>query len=49
MDDLEALLQSLPALKPPGATKPKIDAITSLCITNIKVRFVRLVPPHSPH
>ncbi|KAF2810693.1 uncharacterized protein BDZ99DRAFT_561015 [Mytilinidion resinicola] len=36
MEELESLLQSLQALKPPGATKPKIDAITSLSINNIR-------------
>ncbi|KAF2197158.1 hypothetical protein GQ43DRAFT_458675 [Delitschia confertaspora ATCC 74209] len=36
MEALEAQLQSLPALKPPGATKAKIEAITALCINNIQ-------------
>ncbi|KAF2491625.1 hypothetical protein BU16DRAFT_492793 [Lophium mytilinum] len=36
MEELELLLQSLQTLKPPGATKPKIDAITSLSINNIR-------------
>lgn len=36
MDELETLLQSLQALKPPGITKTKIDAITSTCVDNIQ-------------
>ncbi|ORY17968.1 hypothetical protein BCR34DRAFT_657211 [Clohesyomyces aquaticus] len=36
MDELGSLLQSLQALKPPGVTKTKIDAITALCIQNVQ-------------
>ncbi|PSN68156.1 hypothetical protein BS50DRAFT_358644 [Corynespora cassiicola Philippines] len=36
MEELEALLQSLQALKPPGVTKPKIDAITAKCVENVQ-------------
>lgn len=34
---LESLLQQLQALKPPGASKGKIAAITTLCVDNVKV------------
>ena len=37
MEELETLLQSLQALKPPGVTKTKIESITTLCIQNIQV------------
>jgi protein NRD1 len=37
MEQLDALLQSLQALKPPGATKGKITAITKLCGDNVQV------------
>jgi protein NRD1 len=37
MEELEALLQSLQALKPPGVTKTKIDAITAKCVENVQV------------
>ncbi|KAG9855036.1 hypothetical protein KCU77_g6046, partial [Aureobasidium melanogenum] len=36
MEQLDALLQSLQALKPPGATKGKITAITKLCGDNVQ-------------
>lgn len=36
MEEIEALLQSLQALKPPGVTKPKIDAITAKCVDNVQ-------------
>ncbi|TKX19501.1 RNA polymerase II-binding domain-containing protein 2 [Elsinoe australis] len=35
VDELDALLQSLQALKPPGASKSKITAITQFCVDNI--------------
>lgn len=41
MEELEALLQSLQALKPPGVTKPKIDAITAKCVENVQVCRLR--------
>lgn len=34
MEELEGLLQSLQALKPPGVTKTKIETITALCVKN---------------
>ncbi|KPI42199.1 Rpb7-binding protein seb1 [Cyphellophora attinorum] len=34
--ELDTVLQSMLSLKPPGATKPKIDAITSLCAANVQ-------------
>jgi len=37
MEELEGLLQSLQALKPPGVTKTKIESITALCIKNVQV------------
>lgn len=37
MEQLDALLLSLQALKPPGATKGKITAITKLCGDNVQV------------
>lgn len=36
MEELEGLLQSLQALKPPGVTKTKIEAITALCVGNVQ-------------
>ena len=36
MEELETLLQSLQALKPPGVTKTKIESITALCIQKPK-------------
>jgi protein NRD1 len=37
MEELETLLQSLQALKPPGITKTKIDAILAKCVDNVQV------------
>ena len=37
MEELNTLLLSLSALKPPGANKSKITAITNLCIANANV------------
>lgn len=37
IDELNTLLLSLSALKPPGANKSKITAITNLCIANANV------------
>jgi protein NRD1 len=37
MEELESLLQSLQALKPPGITKTKIDAILAKCVDNVQV------------
>lgn len=37
VDQLDPLLQSLQALKPPGASKTKIAAITALCVENVQV------------
>ncbi|GAB7365408.1 hypothetical protein MBLNU230_g6486t1 [Neophaeotheca triangularis] len=39
IDDLDALLASLNALKPPGASKNKISTITQLCVTNIQAEL----------
>ncbi|KAF2280393.1 uncharacterized protein EI97DRAFT_430130 [Westerdykella ornata] len=36
MEELGTLLQSLQALKPPGVTKSKIDAITAKCVENVQ-------------
>lgn len=36
MEELGTLLQSLQALKPPGITKTKIDAITAKCVENVQ-------------
>ncbi|KAI5265631.1 hypothetical protein E4T47_08478 [Aureobasidium subglaciale] len=36
IEQLDALLQSLQALKPPGATKGKISAVTTLCVENVQ-------------
>ncbi|KAF2688953.1 hypothetical protein K458DRAFT_414623 [Lentithecium fluviatile CBS 122367] len=36
MEEIEALLQSLQTLKPPGITKTKIDAITQKCFENVQ-------------
>ncbi|KAF2182809.1 hypothetical protein K469DRAFT_220995 [Zopfia rhizophila CBS 207.26] len=36
MEELETLLQSLQALKPPGVTKTKIEAIAALCNQNVQ-------------
>lgn len=48
MEELETLLQSLQALKPPGVTKTKIDAITAKCMENVQVRRLsgRQLPFH---
>ncbi|KAG8626003.1 hypothetical protein KVT40_006404 [Elsinoe batatas] len=35
VDQLDPLLQSLQSLKPPGASKSKITAITQICVENI--------------
>ncbi|KAL1311109.1 hypothetical protein AAFC00_001314 [Neodothiora populina] len=40
IDQLEPLLQSLQALKPPGASKTKIAAITTLCVENVQSESV---------
>lgn len=37
IDQLDPLLQSLQALKPPGASKTKIASITTLCVENVQV------------
>lgn len=37
IDELDGLLSSLNQLKPPGASKTKITAITALCVNNIQV------------
>lgn len=42
MEELETLLQSLQALKPPGVTKTKIESITALCIQNIQAESIIL-------
>lgn len=39
VDQLDPLLQSLQALKPPGASKTKIAAITTLCVENVQVNL----------
>lgn len=36
MEELTTLLQSLQALKPPGITKTKIEAITNKCVENVQ-------------
>ncbi|KAJ9641930.1 hypothetical protein H2199_005144 [Coniosporium tulheliwenetii] len=36
MEELDAQLQSLQALKPPGVTKTKIESITAICIADIQ-------------
>jgi len=43
MDELEALLRSLQALKPPGVTATKIKEISQKSVDNVQVR--RLVLP----
>lgn len=45
MEEIETLLQSLKALKPPGITKTKIDAITLKCVDNIQVCGHAVVHP----
>lgn len=42
VEQLDPLLQSLQALKPPGASKGKIAAITTLCVDNIQVNCHRI-------
>ena len=37
MEELEALLQSLQALKAPGVTATKIKEITQKCMDNVQV------------
>jgi len=41
MEEIEALLQSLQALKPPGVNATKINALTAKCVDNIKVCRLR--------
>jgi hypothetical protein len=38
--ELDAVLQSLPALKPPGVNKAKVEASTKICMDpqNVSVR-----------
>ncbi|EON61674.1 hypothetical protein W97_00890 [Coniosporium apollinis CBS 100218] len=36
MEELDAQLQSLQTLKPPGVTKTKIESITAICIANVQ-------------
>lgn len=43
LEELNSLLLSLSALKPPGANKTKITAITNLCIENATVRSDRFL------
>ena len=40
VEELDPLLLSLQALKPPGASKSKITAITTLCVENPQVRVL---------
>ena len=42
VEELDSLLQSLQALKPPGVSKSKIEAINTLCITHVGVSLHRL-------
>ena len=37
INELDSQLASLNQLKPPGASKGKIQSITQLCVTNIQV------------
>ena len=37
--ELDASLQALRELKPPGVTKSRISSITTLCVENVKVLF----------
>jgi protein NRD1 len=39
IDELDSQLASLNQLKPPGASKTKINSITALCVNNIQVRI----------
>jgi protein NRD1 len=41
--ELENLLQSMLALKPPGVSGSKIGGITNLCNANVQVRLSPLV------
>ena len=38
--ELETGLQAMLALKPPGVSGSKINAITTLCVANVQVRCV---------
>jgi protein NRD1 len=42
VEQLDPLLQSLQALKPPGASKGKITAITNLCVGNVQVNCSKI-------
>ena len=42
--ELDTILQSMLALKPPGVTGGKIQSITTLCNANIQVRFLMFEP-----
>lgn len=45
--ELDTILQSMLALKPPGVTGGKIQSITTLCNANIQVRLLTSNPSYS--
>ena len=51
VQELDALLQSLQTLKPPGVNKPKVDTATKICmeLQNIPVRPSMEPTPKCPN
>ena len=45
INELDSLLSALNQLKPPGASKGKIGAITQLCFDNIQVSYANRASP----
>lgn len=41
--DLEAGLNAMQALKPPGVSGSKIQSLTALCVENVQVSIGRIV------
>ena len=49
LQELDAALQPMLLLKPPGVSGSKVKEITALCIANIKVRSSRKAPSKPRH
>lgn len=43
--ELDAGLQAMLSLKPPGVSGSRISSLTTLCTTNVQVRCLPLLPP----
>lgn len=46
--EVDNILQSMLALKPPGVSGSKINSITSLCVNNVQVRSPQGPGPAAP-